>query len=467
MRKVYLDKLPRLYHRDDYIDWKNSIGQKVKFVYDDVEGEIKICDYNIKSQKLTIEYDKSIFNIGIKNFKKCCIGIIIGKKNLLYKYNIGDIVNGLRILKQIRIKYGKHTKRGYVVKCIKDGYVHEKCETSLSAGQGCPVCDNKIAVKGVNDIATTHPNLIKYFVDTEDAYVNSYGSNKRALFKCPNCKYEKRMNIAVLIRNGIMCPKCSDGKSYPEKFVFSLLEQLGIDFEIEKRFDWAKNKRYDFYIPSLNCIIETHGEQHYINYGGKWDKLEVIQKNDELKYQLALSNNNKHYIALDCKKSNIEHIKNSVLNSELNKLFDLTKIDWLKCHKFACSSRVKEACDLWNSGIKNTTNICKIMNMSRTAVLKYLKRGAELEWCDYNAIEVQLRNNKQNAKRNEKVLGKKCKVTLSGKDIVYPTKLKCLKDNDFGERIFDKLVKSKEPFKPNPRYHKHLMHLEGMRIEYM
>ena len=33
------------------------------------------------------------------------------------------------------------------------------------------------------------------------------------------------------------CRKCSDGISYPEKFLYSILEQLNIDFETQKIFD--------------------------------------------------------------------------------------------------------------------------------------------------------------------------------------------------------------------------------------
>ena len=36
MRKIFLEELPR---HGKYIDWKSSIGYKVKFIYDDIEGD--------------------------------------------------------------------------------------------------------------------------------------------------------------------------------------------------------------------------------------------------------------------------------------------------------------------------------------------------------------------------------------------------------------------------------------------
>ena len=35
---------------------------------------------------------------------------------------------------------------------------------------------------------------------------------------------------------------------------------------MQKTFDDCKNihkLRFDFYLPKYNCVIETHGEQHY------------------------------------------------------------------------------------------------------------------------------------------------------------------------------------------------------------
>ena len=39
MRKVFLEKLP---HTKKGIDWENCIGSKVYFIYDDIEGSLKI-----------------------------------------------------------------------------------------------------------------------------------------------------------------------------------------------------------------------------------------------------------------------------------------------------------------------------------------------------------------------------------------------------------------------------------------
>ena len=46
MRKVFLENLPiKKQGKKNVIDWKNSVGYKVHFIYDDIEGDIEIIDY--------------------------------------------------------------------------------------------------------------------------------------------------------------------------------------------------------------------------------------------------------------------------------------------------------------------------------------------------------------------------------------------------------------------------------------
>jgi len=253
-----------------------------------------------------------------------------------------------------------------------------------------------------NSIAYTHPNLVKYLVNKEDAYKYSYGTREKLLIKCPDCGQEKEMSIISLINSGFACPKCSDGISYPEKFFFNFLEQLlDKDFKVQlskTTFKWCENYRYDNYINKINCIVETHGLQHYEEPSDKhWMSLQENQENDFDKEWLAKQNKINNYIILDCRKSEMEWIRDSVMNSRLPQLLDFKEsdIDWLKCHEFACNSLVKVVCDLWNNGINNLLDIVDKLLISHNTVRKYLKQGNELEWCVYNSrIGIDLRNKK-------------------------------------------------------------------------
>ena len=81
----------------------------------------------------------------------------------------------------------------------------------------------------------------------------------------------------------------------------------------------------------------------------------------------------------------MEWIKNNILNSKLNELYDLSKIDWLKCEEFALSNFAKDICEYWNNKQENETikDFANHFNLSRTTIVKYLKRGTELGWCEY------------------------------------------------------------------------------------
>ena len=88
----------------------------------------------------------------------------------------------------------------------------------------------KNVIQGENDLYTTHPEYVKYFVNEEDSKRTSYGSNKKFLMKCPECGYEKLQTVNRLISQGFACQCCSDGISYGEKFILNLLIKLNIQF---------------------------------------------------------------------------------------------------------------------------------------------------------------------------------------------------------------------------------------------
>jgi len=275
------------------------------------------------------------------------------------------------------------------VKCLKCNGEWEPIASSLLQGSGCPYCANQKILIGLNDMWTTNYNLAKLLFNIEDGYKYTQKSKKRLDWKCPNCGVIiKNKTISDICNNGLSCPKCSDGKSYPEKFMFSILEQLGVDFisQLNKSyFNWCGSYKYDFYLPNINCIIEIHGIQHYEQTSRKYARnLQDEQENDKIKENLAKENGIINYIVLDCRYSTLEWIKNGILNSKLGEIFNLLLIDWIKCEEYAMSSLVLKVCNIWNSGIKNTKDISNITKISQGVVIIYLKQGDKLNLCNYN-----------------------------------------------------------------------------------
>jgi hypothetical protein len=193
--------------------------------------------------------------------------------------------------------------------------------------------------------------------------------------------------------------------SFGEKYVYELLTQLKCDFIYDKTTEWSDSKRYDFLIPSMNLIIEVHGIQHYEQSFMKYHNskrnartIEEEKQNDNYKMNLALSNGIKYYIQLDCKLSDYDYIKSSIIDSKLNELFDLSIVNWDKCFESTFSSNVILCAHLWNDGMKNTKDISDYIGFNITSVIKYLKQATKIGLCDYKL------NYKKNRSRYKQVL---------------------------------------------------------------
>jgi hypothetical protein len=415
------------------IDWIEVTKRKMKipFKYDDLFGEIQVVDYD--KSYLIVKYNSEIYKIYSGSFLNGNIGAIIGKVLVDYKYNINDIIETctghIKILnKTIKINNRGDKRKAYDYKCLNcnnEDIITE--DHLLRRNGGCNVCcpsPHKV-LKGINDIATKTPWIINWLNDINDAYKYTPKSAKYIKFKCINCGHIKKMCINQFTSNGFSCPKCGDGVSYPEKFMIEVFQQLKIDYQYQYSPNWIKPKRYDFYIPYVNTIVETHGSQHYKETGGKWNKLIKVQQTDLFKKELALTNKINNYIIINCGKSDCEYIKNSILNSKLTTLFDLSNVNWQQCHEYASNNLLKIASYLWNEKTHDTYKIAKTLNISLTTVLIYLKEGVKLGWCDYN----------KNTTRKESSL------KLKGKNSPKARKIICTTTNEVFETLkeaFDK-----------------------------
>lgn len=422
------------------INWEKSIGYKVPFIYDDIRGELPILDIiRKKCAYVVTEYsDNKNFHIATGNLSKCALGELLNKINHEYKYSVGEIIESvnsgkLQILEQIKMtKNRKYIEKYYKYKCLICGNIDNIYEYHLNGKRGCNVCSNNKILKGYNDLWTTHPKIAEMLKDPEEGYQITFGTNIKQIYICPNCGYEKNIAISTLLRCGLACPKCSDGISYSEKIMFSVLEQLNliITTQLNKTtFDWCKEYKYDFYIPSINCIIETHGKQHYEEKAESSNFKRTLyeeQENDRIKKELSIKNGIKeeNYIVIDCRKSELEFIKNKILNSKLNNQYDLSDINWLKCHEYACSSFVKKACDLWSKGIKSTSEISEVLKLDRHTICNYLKQGSKIGLCKYDSKEVAKNNLIYMSENNYKKI-----VCLTNGEIFCSLKEACIKYN--------------------------------------
>lgn len=273
-------------------------------------------------------------------------------------------------------------------RCLIDNTIWEDNWNELRQNKGCPVCSEgaRIILYDGNRLSVQRPDLIKYFTDDSIPNKISTGSNKKVDLKCPYCGLVKNMSVNTLSNKGFSCNFCSDKISIPEKFCVNILTELKTIFKPQYIPNWANGKRYDFYIPNLNVIIETHGRGHYDKsfsaMGGK--SLEQEQLNDKLKYELAMQNgiNPDNYIVIDCRHSEIEWLKNNHM-LKLEKFFNLDILNWDKIWTNCFNSYVIDAINMWNKNIL-VKDISNSMNLSKSTIRSYLNRGNDIGLCVYD-----------------------------------------------------------------------------------
>lgn len=359
---VVLDNLPR---RGKMINWIKICKEhnKIYFVDNNKKDYMEAYEYiGGKNSRIKIKYKDDIYTIGTGNLCSNRIGAIIGNISLKHKYNVGDVVeckyNKVKILKKIYVVASKITKkniRGYKIECM-------------------------------------------------------------------DCHSIREISEADLVHDGIGCNECHDFISFPEKAFTNILIQLGIKYKRQQKFKWAYynksdnnklngKKKYDFnfIVNNEEILTETNGMQHYKKsfetIGGRSVEEEI--ENDRIKKELAINNGIKeeNYIVIDCRYSDIDFIKNNILNNKkLNSLFDLSKIDWNEVNIYATKNFVIEVCKYYEQ-VKDVQTVANYFNLDRSTITKYLKRGIKLKICTYNPQkEKQLSYAKMKEATSKKVL---------------------------------------------------------------
>lgn len=396
MRKCDLSQVPTKKNDTRIIyDWNKAIGLKIPFEYDGLKDFFEIINYESRD-KVYIKYNDKTNMLYGKYIRKGKIAKIFDEK-IDWKYHIGENIQynkkgyetNITITAKYYSKDNPDFKKGYErnykwyqYKCNVCGY---DCtmdnfwinEIDLKDGKGCSCCAGTKVIKGINDISTTAPDLMVYLVDKEFGYTHTKTTNKSTLMKCPTCGYKKNMQFHKLYYQNFACPHCSDGFSYPERFMMAVLKMSNINYKYQltkKDFDWCGKYRYDFYLPDYNWIIETHGRQHYED---GWYKVSYQQKIDKIKKDLALANGIDNYIELNCSESTKEYIKNSIDNSDLINIIN-KEINYDAVNVLAEKSLFREVCLYYNTYKPTYNQIYSKFDIEPKYIYHYIKEGKEL-----------------------------------------------------------------------------------------
>lgn len=387
----YIDLSQFVYNKNGCISWKDSEGIIAEFFYNGKRHELEILEYlKEKHCRLKIRVDDVIFDdVSSAKIKNLSFDDLFYE--VIYKYNIGDIVEDALILEQCRIKIktpqgtGLVQTKAYKCKCLIDNHEYIVLENQWHK---CPVCSNQIVIKGTNDVGTTNPELVSLFLNEEDAYTHTKGSGKKVSVRCPYCGKIKQMKVFELTTYGyVTCDRCADRICYPNKFSHELFRQLSNQYDeyiIEYSPDWANKYSYDNYIrlsDNKEIIVEMDGRFHF---EGKL--LNLRKFNDSAKDSLA-ADRNIIVIRVNCDYGYVcnryNYIKNNIITS-LQNYFDLSGVNWDKCNEAGLSNMVHDVSIYYNEHpYMSLQKIADHFHVCMDTLYGYLNAGSASGLCSY------------------------------------------------------------------------------------
>ncbi len=169
--------------------------------------------------------------------------------------------------------------------CSKCGYRFKAKISNRMIRKSCACCAGKVVVKGINDLATTHPKLAAEWHPTENGdltpYDVSHGLAKRVSWLCPEGHTYK---ASLLHRSqGTNCPICNSGRqtSFAEQAVYYYVKKVFPDAVSRYKDIFDNSMEIDIYIPSIKLAIEYDGEA--------WHKENTLER-ERKKYQICKAN---------------------------------------------------------------------------------------------------------------------------------------------------------------------------------
>ena len=268
-----------------------------------------------------------------------------------------------------------------------------------------------------------YPELIQFFENKEDAHVGKSHPYKKNMI-CPCCKRIYPMLVSTLIKSGrVSCPTCNDGISYPERFMANILRSLNIEFVYQYKDEWTSKYRYDFMfiLNGSKYIVEMDGG---IGHGNR-----SIHKNYSISNSVIIDNekdklaiqNGFNIIRVDCNytTNRFEYIKKNVI-LKLDKILDLSLLDWDECNKKSLDSLIFRVIDCYKNKTRFIDEISAITGINEYTVISYIKK------CMKNGIIEKEMIIKNNPFSN---IPKDVKVVYDFKNLKNSKAVYCYEDN--------------------------------------
>ena len=246
-----------------------------------------------------------------------------------YKKTTDEFVSEARLKHGDRYDYSKviyeRENDKVCIICPKHGEFWQTPKLHLNGGN-CPKCANEKKGKKkrlsidvfISKAKEIHGDKYDY---SKVEYVNT---DTKVCIICPiHGEFWQTPHNHIGQRQG--CPKCS--KSHMEIEISKLLDENGIEYEEQKKFEWLKYKKklsLDFYLPKYNVSIECQGEQHFTKFRYRNETDEKLQERmirDRIKNELC----NEHGIKIFYYSNS--YVKEGIYNDANNLLNNIKKCE--------------------------------------------------------------------------------------------------------------------------------------------
>ena len=175
-----------------------------------------------------------------------------------------------------KVNYEKNNINVCII-CPEHGEFWQSPDKHLS-GKGCPKCGgNYSPTKEEWVVSANKVHNGKY----EYSKVEYVTAHTKVCIICP--EHGEFEQMPYQHTNGSGCPKCN--LSHLERSVMNYLDEVGITYDYQKRFNWLGRQSLDFYLPYYNVGIECQGEQHFfpVDFAGKGVELACKKFDKQIK----------------------------------------------------------------------------------------------------------------------------------------------------------------------------------------
>ena len=116
-----------------------------------------------------------------------------------------------------RVTVGSHFTAWWV--CEQGHEWRAVVESRTLGGTGCPVCTNRVLLRGTNDLASTHPELTKQWHPTKNGALTPRdvvaGNSRKVWWQCEK-GHVWQASVAARACGGAGCPVCAGHKALPD-----------------------------------------------------------------------------------------------------------------------------------------------------------------------------------------------------------------------------------------------------------